>query len=464
MCEKADKAPATNASMGEDLDEGEGTVVVDWSTEEESSVVRRIDWVLLPALIAANFMVEIDRGNLSNSLTSTITQDLNITRDQINVASQLFLVGVVIFELPSNILMQIFSPHLWLSAQIFIWGTVETFQSFIQIYGALLATRFLLGLFEAGFEPGGIYLLTMWYKRSEFATRIALYYMGKLLANALQGLLAAGILNLAGVAGWGGWRWLWLIEGIMTLFVAVVFLLILPRSIRNPSPVISFNRWTYFKERERHILLSRLGFSSESANNERPRREKFSWKEFFVMFKDSKLWLHIAITMLSACALHGLTLYTPSMIKSFNFSTIHSNALSSVAYFGAMAMCGTLAYLSDRTQQRGLFTLLSATWSLISWGCLLTVANLTNKWHKFVLLMLSNFCGVTTHVLNSATRSVMTIAVNLGGLSGGQIFSEKYAPTYNHSIMDMTAIAAGAWVVAVGLVVLYFFLERRGRL
>ncbi|KAL3473331.1 vitamin H transporter [Aspergillus californicus] len=469
--------------------ETEATVQIepDWTPEEEQRVVRLIDWILLPILIAANFMVEIDRGNLSNSLTSTILQDLNISSNKINVASQLFSVGVIIFELPSNILMQIFSPHLWLSSQILIWGLIETFQSFIKSYGALLATRFLLGLFEAGFEPGGIYLLTMWYKPSEISLRIGLYYMGKLFADAIQGLLAAGILNMAGISGWGGWRWLWLIEGLMTIVVAIAFLLLLPKSIRNPQPLASCGRWNYFTQRQQHVLHGRLGLPPSSSNtepgtveNERPRkRGHVSGRELLETFKNFRLWMHVAITMLSACALHGLTLYTPTMIKSFGFSTIHSNALSSVAYFGAIVMCGTLAYLSDKTQQRGLLTLTSASWSVITWGCLLTLNTLSSQWHKYVILILANMCGVTTHVLNIAwilshattdqergiCSAVMTIAVNLGGLSGGQIFNEAYAPSYHHSIRDMTILGGSAWIVAALLVFVYYFRvgERSGR-
>ncbi|KAL4877460.1 vitamin H transporter [Aspergillus karnatakaensis] len=473
------KALSASASLKENDGESvaHGTIMPDWTPQEERRVVRLIDWVLLPTLIAANFMVQIDRGNLSHSLTSTITEDLNITTNQVNVGSQMFLVGVVIFELPSNILMQIFPPQLWLSAQIFIWGLIATFQSWIQSYSSFLATRFLLGLFEAGFEPGGMYLLTMWYKRDEFSSRISYYYLGKLLASGISGLLAAGMLNLAGVGGWGGWRWMWLIEGLMTIFVALIFLLFHPRSIRNPSPIIGLNRFSYFTPRQRHIMLSRLGLPEtepnshvESHSNDR-KRKKISWREILETMKNYRLWFHVALTMLSACALHGLTLYTPAIIKSFDFSTVHSNALSSVAYFGAIVMTIALGHASDKTGYRGLFTLVSASWSVITWGCLLTLATLTNKWHKYAILIIANFCGVTTHVLNVAwilghctsdqdrgiSSAVMTIAVNLGGLSGGQIFNAKYAPSYHHSIRTITIIGAAAWVVAASLIAVYHF-------
>lgn len=137
-----------------------------------------------------------------------------------------------------------------------------------------------------------------------------------------------------------------IVEGLMTIFVAILFLLFHPKSVRNPSPLLSFNRWSYFSQRQQHIMLSRLGISNARCDipTDSSRRH-VSWKELLDTFKNYRLWFHIALTMLSACALHGLTLYTPRMIKSFGFNTVHSNALSSVAYFGAITMTIALGHL-----------------------------------------------------------------------------------------------------------------------
>ncbi len=88
----------------------------------------------------------MDRGNISNALTSTITQDLGIDTNQINVGSSLLSAGIVLLEIPSNVLLQRVGPQKWLSGQIIAWGLVATFQNFITNYGGYLATRILLGL------------------------------------------------------------------------------------------------------------------------------------------------------------------------------------------------------------------------------------------------------------------------------------------------------------------------------
>jgi predicted MFS family arabinose efflux permease len=96
----------------------------------------------------------VDRGNISAALTSTITTDLGITTNQINVGTQLLSAGIVLTEIPSNIILQRIGPQRWLAGQLFAWGLVATFQAFVKTYPAYLVTRLLLGLFEGGFIPG----------------------------------------------------------------------------------------------------------------------------------------------------------------------------------------------------------------------------------------------------------------------------------------------------------------------
>lgn len=114
----------------------------------------RIDLILLPVLGLAFFGLQVDRGNISAALTSTITEDLHINTNQINVGTQLLSAGIVVSEIPSNIILQRVGPQVWLSAQLVAWGLVGVFQTFVKSYPAFLVTRLLLGLLEGGFIPG----------------------------------------------------------------------------------------------------------------------------------------------------------------------------------------------------------------------------------------------------------------------------------------------------------------------
>jgi len=152
----------------------------------------------------------MDRGNIANALTDTITRDLGVTTDAINVGGSLLSAGIVLLEIPSNILLQRVGPHRWLSVQIVCWGLVATFQSFITNYGGFLATRFILGCAESGFIPGALYTLSTCYKKGESNFRISLFFLGNLLAGATVSLIGAGILSMGPRYGISGWRWLFI--------------------------------------------------------------------------------------------------------------------------------------------------------------------------------------------------------------------------------------------------------------
>ncbi|KAL4877369.1 MFS general substrate transporter [Aspergillus karnatakaensis] len=219
------------------------------------------------------------------------------------------------------------------------------------------------------------------------------------------------------------------------------------------KPFIAMGRWSYFNQRERNVLAQRR--SVDGSTSETTKR-KITSKDILQTFSNFRLWMHVAITMLSTCALH---------VQCIDIGRI----------LGALVVAVGLAMASDRTGHRGPFVLVSASWLLITWGCLMTVANINDKWHKYAVLILSNVCGVTTHILNtgwllvntksdqsrSLSSAMIVIAANLGGLSGGQIYRADDAPEYQRAIRMMTIIGAAAWVVTAALGLIYYFDARR---
>lgn len=109
-----------------------------------------------------------------------------------------------------------------------LWAIVSTVTGLVQNYIGLVLTRFFLGITEAPYYPGALYLLSIFYTRKEIATRVSILYTGNILATAFAGLIALGIFKLGGVAGISGWRWLFIIQGIVTFVVAIVGIFLLP--------------------------------------------------------------------------------------------------------------------------------------------------------------------------------------------------------------------------------------------
>ena len=124
------------------------------SSIDEKALLRKIDLRVLPMLFILYLAAFLDRVNIGNALTLGLPHDLHLKGNESNVALTIFFVPYVVFEVPSNILLRRFKPHVWLSVCILAFGIVMLCQGFVQSYSGILATRFFLGLAEAGIFPG----------------------------------------------------------------------------------------------------------------------------------------------------------------------------------------------------------------------------------------------------------------------------------------------------------------------
>lgn len=133
--------------------------------------------------------------------------------NQFNVALFIFFVPYCLLEVPCNLILKRTNPRTWLSFIIFAWGVVTIGQGFCRSYASLVVCRFLLGVFEAGFYPGCVYLISMYYRRHELQLRVNIFFSASILAGAISGLLAYGIAHMNGISGYEGWRWIFILEG-----------------------------------------------------------------------------------------------------------------------------------------------------------------------------------------------------------------------------------------------------------
>lgn len=149
---------------------------------------------------------------MGNALTDTITTDLNITADDVNLGTQLLFAGIIVAEIPSTLILQRIGAPIWLTFQLAAWGLVSLTQAWCTNKSSFLATRFLLGLCEGGYIPGSQYMLATFYTRQELALRTAIFYFGNYSAVATGSLIAAGVFKMAGINGISGWQWLFICE------------------------------------------------------------------------------------------------------------------------------------------------------------------------------------------------------------------------------------------------------------
>jgi MFS family permease len=211
----------------------------------------------LAELVLRRAITELDRGNIANAITDNFMKDIGINQNQFNVGQQMLSLGIVLFEIPSNMILYRVGPGKWLTLQLFLFGIVSTFQAFQYGYGPFIATRFLLGMAESGFIPGGLWTLSTWYTRKETAKRVMIFYFGNQFGQASSKLLAYGILHMRGVGGKPGWFWLFALMGAFTVLSGFILGFLLPDSFRNPRSTF-LPRVSLFTERELHILNTRV--------------------------------------------------------------------------------------------------------------------------------------------------------------------------------------------------------------
>ncbi|KAI2465788.1 putative MFS transporter [Annulohypoxylon bovei var. microspora] len=201
----------------------------DFHDEITKTLTRKVDVHLIP-MIALMFMLNfLDRNNLSQARLGTLEEDLGMTGTDFNLATSILFVGYLIMQLPSNLLLTRVRPSIYLGVAMTVWGTISAAQAATRSFASLVVCRFFLGFAEAPFFPGAILLMSSWYTRPELALRIAWFYCGHSFANAFGGLLGAGVLgNLSGARGIAGWRWLFIIEGSLTVASAICSAFVLP--------------------------------------------------------------------------------------------------------------------------------------------------------------------------------------------------------------------------------------------
>lgn len=177
------------------------------------------------------------------------------------------------------------NPGAYICIAMAVWGVICSCTAAAQSFSGLVAARFFLGIVEAVFFPGVIYYISLFYTRQQMALRTAVFFSGSQLGNAIGPLIAIGILELDGKQGISGWRWLFIIEGVVTIFFALIFAIILPGSLKNIRGM---------SEVENEALLYNYAIDIGQQDH---RDEASVRKGFVLAARDPKTWLLTAILL-----------------------------------------------------------------------------------------------------------------------------------------------------------------------
>ncbi|KAI0129258.1 MFS transporter [Hypoxylon sp. NC0597] len=352
--QKLDIKPADTSTISEmpitiKEDDGPGKFARSKMDPQERALVRKLDYYIMPIICVMYFLNYVDRNAIAQARLNHFEHDLNMSGNQFNTAVSILFVGYVLMQVPSNMLITRVKPGIYMSGCMFLWAVVSASTASVKSYRGLVACRFFLGITEAPFYPGATYILAIYYTHSdinlrltfrlEMAARVGLMYCGQLLATGFTGLISAGVFaGMDGLRGLAGWQWLFIIEGALTAFVALLGFWLLPNS---PDDTYWLN------EEERKIMQART--ERDRVND--ALCEASAWEGLKQAFKDRRTWLFCFMQMfhLSACSFNA---FFPTVAKTLGYNTTVTLLLTCPPFVLAGAGSTVVGWSSGRLNER----------------------------------------------------------------------------------------------------------------
>ncbi|KAF2141768.1 uncharacterized protein K452DRAFT_228097 [Aplosporella prunicola CBS 121167] len=314
------------------------------SDEERAKLDRQVLWKLdlklIPWLCLLYLISFLDRTNIGNAKIDGLQEDLHMTNDQYNIALTIFFISYSVFEPLTNVLLKRMRPNIFLPLIMFAWGICMTCMGLVHNAAGLYATRFFLGLAEAGLFPGINYYLSTYYRRSEFGARAAIFFSAAAVAGSFGGLLAAAIAKMNGIGGKPGWAWIFILEGLATIIVGIASYWMVhdfPAEAKFLSP------------EDKARVLRRLAADKQSS----AAHEEFQMSYFWASVKDWKTWAYAVIYMGADAPLYAFSLFLPTIISQMGYTSTKANLLSVPPYAAAAILTIIIGFVADRTGKRG---------------------------------------------------------------------------------------------------------------
>ncbi|KAK0761632.1 hypothetical protein N5P37_006585 [Trichoderma harzianum] len=422
-------------SMVEDADPN-GESIPQLDEAEFKKILRRIDLRLIPLLSVLYLLSFLDRGNVGNANVAGLSKDLHLTGTQYNIALTMFFIPYGLFEVPSNILLKILKPRVWIPIIMLSWGTIMTLMGIVQSYSGLVVARVFLGIAEAGFFPAASYLLTCWYPRHEVQLRMGYFYGAGALSGAFSGLLAFAIEKMDGVGGLAGWRWIFIIEGLITVVAAVATPFLLPNDPMSCK---------FLNDTEKKHVVNRLREFQQTQRAD--ESDPFKWEYFWQAFTDWKVWMSILVYWGNAMPIYGFIYTLPVVIDELGYSATNAviqQLLTIPVYIAAVIATVTSAYFSDRLKTRSPFIIIPQLFGAL--GLVIVMAIPKEKYPGAVygalfivaIGLYTTITGVVSWNANNLAgtwkRNIglgLQISIgNLGGAVGTNIYLRQQAPNY----------------------------------
>ena len=338
-------------------------------------------------------------------------------------------------------------------------GLLTMCQGLVKSFGGLVACRFFLGCFEAGLAPGCAYMLGMYYGRYELQKRFTIYNTAGIIAGAFGGFLAYALAKMNGLGGYAGWRWIFIIEGLLTAAVAVVSKFFLADWPENAK---------FLTREERDLLLNKL-----SKDEGIFKMDRLDRKALRRILRDWKIWTSGVMYLGTCVSIYSISYYLPTVLSELGYSSSEAQVQTIPIYAAGFVVALATAWASDRLQHRFGFVVLGAAINIIGYAVLLASGYVSVKVRYMALYLVE--CGLwmgspvevvwlTNNLGGHYKRAFGTaIQIGMGNMSGfvaSNVFITSQAPRYPAGYGVALAMMVLAGVAAT---ILYTGLKRENK-
>ncbi|MEN2474805.1 MFS transporter [Burkholderia sp. GS2Y] len=411
---------------------------VDIAEAASQAVVKKVTWHLIPFLLVLYIVAFIDRVNISFAALS-MSKSLGMGPEAYGLAAGIFFIGYFAFEVPGNVMLKRFGARIWITRILISWGVVVFLTAFVQNTTQLYLLRFVLGLAEAGFFPGIILYLTMWFPRNQLAKTVAMFMTAIPIAFIIGGPVSTWLIDNMRGAGLEGWRWMFLIEGLAAVLLGPITLFYLTDEPAKAQWLSSTEKETLIQELSRGAQVEEVPSGAAAA-----------FRSGYVWYLALTYFLYIAGTL-------GLVYFIPQITKqlSSTLTNFQVGLVTAIPYVaGAIAM-NLWGHHSDKTSERTWHAVLPLVMIVATYMCM--ASGLFNQISTLVMALtvavIGTFCfsgpfwAIPPKFLTGSTAAVGIAIINsCGGLGG---FAGPYLMGYLKNVTHGTG--AGLLVLCCSL-------------
>lgn len=415
--------------------------IAESNKEIEVKAVSKVMRRLVPVAMLLYVLNYLDRVNISFAKLQ-MNAELGFSDAVYGFGASIFFVGYFVFELPSNMMMQRVGARLWISRIMISWGLVSTAMMFIHDPFSFYVLRFLLGVAEAGFFPAIILYFTYWIPASYRARNGAFFLTSLAFAGVIGGPIAGFLLGISAF-GVSGWQWLFILEGLPTIIVGFLVLVLLPD---RPQQA----KWLNVEEQQALVKAVESEYSAQ-----RPEAHSFKFA-----IANCTMWL---LSLLYGCMIfgfYGLGYWTPSIIKQVSQgSTEEVGWLSAIPYAAAIVGMMFIGHISDGKKSQlhvaGFSLLIGAAGMLSCAFCSSTFGTIASLSLAAIGIYgsLAPFWTVPpTFLRGSAVAAAIAIINSIGNLAGGLVGPNIMGQLRDSSKSYSSGLVVTAVVLAVAAI------------